>query len=111
MSDVPLTSIPDIDVQKLTFTPSQAVAPQATMILFAGYEAAAEAGNTQLFGEVQALNVWYKPIKDKKVFIYYFGLIKYNDIFGEPHTTEYCIYLANPDTNAIGNCDFFNELD
>lgn len=42
--------------------------------------------------------------------MYCFGVLKYDDVFGNHRETEYCIYLANPDTKEVGVCDTFNDV-
>jgi len=49
-------------------------------------------------------------IKNKSLFLYYFGILKYDDIFGGHWETQYCVYLADPDTKELGFCDAFNDL-
>jgi hypothetical protein len=58
-----------------------------------------------------ALAAKFQDIKARKTFVYYFGILKYDDIFGKHRTTQYCIFLANPDTKETGFCDAFNDLD
>jgi hypothetical protein len=49
-------------------------------------------------------------IKSRQLFLYYYGLLKYGDIAGNPHESQFCILLANPDTKEAGICDSFNDL-
>ena len=58
----------------------------------------------------QVLLSQYKLIKEKKLFLYYYGLLKYEDGFGKQRETEYCIMLADPDSKKVGFCDAFNDL-
>lgn len=59
---------------------------------------------------MQALISLYQPIKNMTILLYYFGVLKYDDIFGNPWETQFCIMLANPDTREVGFCDGFNDL-
>jgi hypothetical protein len=58
----------------------------------------------------QTLVSQYTQIKNKQLFLYYYGLLKYEDNSGKPHETQFCILLANPDTKEAGMCDSFNDL-
>ena len=60
---------------------------------------------------MQVLTSQFKQIKDKKLFMYYYGILRYEDIFGRAHETQYCVLLADPDTREAGICDTFNDLD
>lgn len=42
--------------------------------------------------------------------IYMFGLITYEDIFGHPHSTKFCMYVT-PDFTTFRGCSAYNEAD
>jgi hypothetical protein len=109
-SPIPLSGPSTENIKQLGFRPAQSIAPQGFYHHNIGAEAAAE-GTTaaQLQGQQQLISE-YKFIKDKRLFLYYFGILKYDDVFGNPRETQYCIYLANPDTKEVGMCDAFNDL-
>jgi hypothetical protein len=50
-------------------------------------------------------------IQQGKLFLYYFGMLRYDDNVGKRHTTQFCIYLADPATKALGFCNRFNDMD
>ena len=52
----------------------------------------------------------YQAIKDGKLFLYYYGILKYDDNSGHHRETQFCIYLADPATKQPGICDGFNEM-
>jgi len=67
------------------------------------------ATSSQISGQ-QILISQYMQIKSKNLFLYYFGVLKYDDASGNSHETQFCIYLSNPDTKESGICDSFNDL-
>ncbi len=42
--------------------------------------------------------------------LYMFGLITYEDIFGRPHTSKFCLSLS-PDLQTFTSCSIYNEAD
>ncbi len=52
----------------------------------------------------------FQNIKNGGLIFYYFGILKYDDAFGTPRQTQFCIYLANLTTKDVGFCDSFNDL-
>jgi len=42
--------------------------------------------------------------------LYYYGILKYDDNSGKARETQYCIFLAVPDTREAAMCDAFNDL-
>ena len=49
-------------------------------------------------------------IQKGNLILYYYGIVKYDDIFNIGHETQFCIYLADPKRNSVGVCDAFNDL-
>lgn len=109
-SPAPLSGPSPEQIARLTFRPAQSIAPQGYYREVFGIAAGAEgATSSQLSGQ-QILISQYTQIKNKQLFLYYFGLLKYEDIIGKPHKTQFCILLSNPDTKEAGMCDSFNDL-
>lgn len=109
-SPVPISGPTDDQVGKLVFRPTQSIAPQGNYRESMGREfAGAVTTDREKSGEQMLLDR-YNLVKSKQLFLYYFGLLKYDDVFRKPHETQFCIYLSNPDTKEVGMCDGFNDL-
>jgi hypothetical protein len=48
--------------------------------------------------------------KEERRILYMYGVIDYEDIFGNPHSTKFCMYLA-PDLMTFKGADTYNEAD
>ena len=109
-SDIPLSRPTADEVKQLEFRPVQSIAPQGRYNLIIGISPPAEASSiTQKHGN-QTLITQYPYIKSGQLFLYYFGMLKYDDAFGNHRWTQFCILLANPETGEVGFCDGFNDL-
>jgi len=109
-SPVPLSGPSAETIARLHFRPAQSIAPQATYHQHLGSYTPSEASTPdQVQGANESISE-YPYIKNRKLFLYYFGILKYDDIFGNHRETQFCIYLANPDTKEVGFCDSFNDL-
>jgi len=53
----------------------------------------------------------YPAIKQGTQFLYYFGQATYLDINDRPHTTKFCLVLAQPETKQLAHCGKGNEMD
>jgi hypothetical protein len=109
-SNVPLAAPPADDVRKLYFRPAQSIAPQGRYLVNIGSDVPAEPSTPAQRQGMQTLLSEYLLIKNKALVLYYFGILKYEDIFGNPWETQFCILLANPETKEVGFCDGFNDL-
>lgn len=109
-SPIPLTGPPPEDIKKLQFRPTQSIAPQGRYFEFIGRVIPAEPYTPFQMQGFQQLIPQYQLIKNKTILLYYFGIFKYDDVFGNHRETQYCILLANPDTKEAGFCDAFNDL-
>jgi hypothetical protein len=59
---------------------------------------------------VSALGNDYEGIKSGANVLYEFGKIRYLDIFGKPHTTQICLFMAKPEDQLLSNCGSGNEM-
>ena len=109
-SSVPVSGPTPEQAAQLVFRPAQSIAPQGSFRAAIGSEFAAEASTTFQKQGLQTVVSQYKLIKNKELFLYYFGILKYDDGSGKNRETEYCVLLANPDTKESGFCDAFNDL-
>lgn len=110
-SPIPISGPSKEQIAQLTFRPAQSIAPQGTYRAAIGSDFAADASTTkaQRSGLKTAVSQ-YELIKNKQLFLYYFGILKYDDSSGKHRETQYCIFLANPDTKQAAICDSFNDL-
>jgi hypothetical protein len=109
-SPVPIRGPRPQDIKQLVFSRAQSIAPQTRYNQNLGYSFPAEISSSFEKNGAQTLVSQYQFIKNKQLFLYYFGILKYDDIFGNHRETQFCIYLANPDTKEVGICDAFNDL-
>lgn len=109
-SPIPISGPSEQNVKQLVFRPAQSIAPQGNYRQNFGADTPAEAYTLSQKQGQQILVSQYSLIKTKQLFLYYFGVLKYDDVFGNHRQTEYCIYLANPDTKEAGVCDTFNDV-
>jgi hypothetical protein len=107
---VPLSGPSRQQIAQLVFRPAQSIAPQGYYRESMGNVVGAEGSSTSQISGQQILASQYAQIKNKQLFLYYYGLLKYEDTSGKPHETQFCILLADPDTKAAGMCDSFNDL-
>ncbi len=106
----PLSGPTKEQIAQLAFRPSQSIAPQGHYRASLSTDFAPESKTESQQQGQQVLISQYKLIKDKLRFLYYFGILKYDDVFGNHRETQYCIFLADPNTKAVGVCDGFNDL-
>jgi hypothetical protein len=53
----------------------------------------------------------YPAIKQHILFLYYFGQATYLDIDNRPHTTRFCLVLAQPETKQLAHCGKGNDME
>lgn len=98
--------------KELIFDPAQAVAPQGILIVHLGWATPARAANrpSEYLGQQDIVSK-FDLIDSQKEFLYYFGRLRYKDVFGNVRNTKFCLFLANPKTKELAYCDSFNDLD
>jgi hypothetical protein len=100
------------DIPNLVFHPDRSIAPQTRYTNFIGYSSAVGAvysdnaikGNQDIVSE-------FPLIKDKRLILYYFGILRYDDNSGRHRATQFCFFLADIDTQTLGFCNRFNDMD
>jgi hypothetical protein len=110
-SPTPLSGPSTENIKQLTFRPAQSIAPQGSYRESIGIEYPAEASTAMQREGHKTLLSEYSLIKTKQLFLYYFGILKYDDGFGKERETQFCVSLGNPDTKEAAFCDGFNDLD
>lgn len=99
------------EIKKLVQYASADIAPQGTAHRFLGLEATLS--NTdkpdQILGNEQVAS-YYDDITQGRRILYYFGILKYTDAFGNSRQTTYCIYIQNPKSKTTAYCDEFNRI-
>ena len=78
--------------------------------MIAGNAPPAQATTAFQIQGVQTLVSQYRDIRDGRLLLYYFGILRYNDAFGNQRQTEFCVYLGDVNTRAPGFCQGFNDL-
>jgi hypothetical protein len=53
----------------------------------------------------------YPSIKDHASFVYYYGQATYIDVDNRPHTTKFCLLLAEPEMKQLAHCGKGNDMD
>ena len=110
VSEVPISGPYPGDIKQLVFRPAQSIAPEAKFVHALGYFALGEARTPREMQGNQYLVSKFQDIKSGKANVYYFGILKYDDIFGNHRETKFCVFLANPETQKAAFCDGFNDL-
>jgi hypothetical protein len=109
-SPVPISGPSPQQVSQLVFRPAQSIAPQGFYRESMAKEVGAEGSRPYEISGQQTLVSQYTQIKNRQLFLYYYGLLKYEGVPGETNETQFCILLADPDTKEPGMCDTFNDL-
>jgi hypothetical protein len=110
VSPVPLTGPPANEIAQLRFRAAPSIAPQGRYNQIIGQ---VWTGEILIPGAVQGrqdLISRFRDIKDRTATLYYFGILRYDDIFGNHRETQFCVFLADPDTKQMGICDAFNDV-
>ncbi len=110
LSPVPVTGPTPDQVKALLFRPAQSIAPEGRYNLTFGQKFAGEITTPEQSMGNQALISRFQEIKSEKLSLYLFGILKYDDVFGNHRETRYRIFLADPGSKNIGFCDAFNDL-
>jgi hypothetical protein len=110
-SPTPISGPSPQQIAMLVFRPVPSIAPQGFYREYIADAVGPQRASADELSGQQMLISQYKQIKDKRLFLYYYGLLKYDDNSGNPRETQFCIYLADPDTKQVGICDSFNDLD
>ena len=111
LSEVPLSGPTPEDIKGIGGCgPGKAIGPQGKFNIGWGHAWPAEPTTTAQHQGLSEFLAKYQAIKDKKLFAYFFGTIKYDDAFANRRETDFCIFLADPDKPQIGGCDTFNDI-
>lgn len=108
---VPMYGPSPENIKHLIFRPAQSIAPQGRYNQILGERI--PSGDISTPPEIQGLQTIiseFQDIKAKRHILYYFGILKYDDVFGHSRETEFCIYLADPDSKQFAFCRDFNDL-
>jgi hypothetical protein len=98
-------------IKALEFQPTQAIAPQGKYNFAISTGANWEPTVRARKQDTESLIAEYPLIKNGQLILYYYGMLQYADNSGHTHSTQFCIYMANPQTQEIGFCRDFNDLD
>lgn len=110
LSPVPVPGPPPMRIQELEQFPGPDIAPQGKLTKnLASLDTKITALPAQIEGTNEIISN-FASINDGRLILYYFGTITYDDIFGRPHRTNYCIVFLNPKIKETGSCDTFNDI-
>ena len=108
---VPIKGPPESEIEKLVQYRAADIAPQGRAHRYFGVEATLSNIDKpdQILGNEQVAS-HYDDISEGRQILYYFGILKYTDVFGNSRQTNYCIYIQNPKSKTTAYCDEFNEV-
>jgi hypothetical protein len=110
-SNTPVHGPSEDEIKRLVaFRPANSIAPQGEYHINIGGPVSGEPYTAEQLQGSQAIISEFKYIKDGTLILYYYGILRYDDVFGNHRETQWCIYLANPTTKELGFCDAFNDL-
>ena len=109
-SPVPVSGPTKKEIAALEFRPAQSIAPQSKYNMTLGKIAIGEGATPRQMEGVRNLLAQFPDIQKGNLVLYYYGILRYDDIFNMTHETQFCIYLADPKTKRVGVCDAFNDL-
>jgi head-tail adaptor len=109
LSPTPISGPTPANIASLHFDPVSALAPQGRFTTHWG-EGTVQGGRPEQISGKQDLISKFELIQDKHLIAYFFGEILYADFTGHSRTTQFCIFLADPETKALAYCDRFNDL-
>jgi hypothetical protein len=111
LSFMPITGPSSDEIGRLTFTVAQSVAPQAKLNDILGYRTVTGGMFSQsALAGVQDIRSKFQNILDGTLTLYYYGTVKYDDVFGNHRSTNFCIYLADAKIKMGAFCRDFNDL-
>ena len=99
-----------LEVALLEPTPANDVPPQGVLreVLATGYPGAIL--SPDIVAGLQDSTSNYQNIVDAKGFLFYYGTIEYDDVFGNLRHTNFCIIIMDAKVKTIGFCDKFNDI-
>ena len=98
------------EIQQLQFRAAQSIPPQGRYNLYVGLVGGEKSTPQQILG-LQKLLPYLPSIREKKMFLYYYGILKYDDNLGNHRDTQYCAFLVDATARQTAMCDAFNDLD
>jgi hypothetical protein len=100
---------PDADIKNLAFGGHSVLGPQATFRAIAG--TTVEADQRLAVSLKQAIANSFQYIDSGQSILYVFGEIKYEDVSGESHMTNYCFHAVKIQSGwYLAECREFNEM-
>lgn len=97
-------------IKALKFVPTQAIAPQEKFTFAVGTPNNWVSTMVANRADMESLILKYPLINKGELILYYFGILRYEDNSGVSRETQFCIYMAKPETQEISFCRDFNEL-
>lgn len=88
------------------------IPPQGTQTLIGGKPPAiGEITSRQQRLDRDAMMKEFDKIKSGKWVYYLIGEIRYDDVAGRPHITQFCVFISDTTTKNVASCFGFNEIE
>lgn len=110
LSETPIAGPLPEDIKALEYRPAQSIPPQGKFNFALGFDVMGRQNNSSELNGDQFLRSRFAAIKAKSLILYYFGILKYDDVFGKHRETQFCLAVADPEKKEISYCDNFNDL-
>jgi hypothetical protein len=99
-----------MQIEKEKFRAHAGIAPQGTVTYTMGIPPVGGTPSSEEVGAVGKLAADFEDIKAKKLIVYTWGELRYDDVSGKHHVTQFCVFLADPIGEVLANCNSFNDL-
>lgn len=89
------------------------IPPEGRMILSINEFPSGQNFTTENRTLAEGLKFRFQAIKDGRLHVYYYGVIRYEDVSHRQHSTKFCLFIGDPSTNPPGMnvCPEFNSMD
>jgi hypothetical protein len=98
------------DVAALVLHPERSIAPQGRYTTIIGEPSFFGNYSRNAIDGTRTVVSNFPIIRDKKIVLYYYGMLRYDDNSGQRRSTEFCVYLADFSTKTFGFCNKFNDM-
>lgn len=97
------------DLIQAVFRPSISAAPQGTIEISTGRNRGLAFPGIDNLAHTR-LDSAFQAIKSGSMILYYYGDLQYLDLSGKTRDTEFCVFLAYPQTKELERCKEHNEI-
>lgn len=103
-SHLPEPTPQDEAIAKSSFVKEGAVPPQGTRSFSLNESDPGEATVNKL------LSLTHGLLEAKSSFLYLFGELRYDDVYGRPHYTTFCVWMYDVTNHTLGACEKHNDM-